>query len=304
MKKAIVTGATGFVGRKLCQVLSENGYSVVAIVRNKDSDICEIEHLRGISIFYCELSNFSNLDKIICDDNFDVMFHLAWAGTSGNLRADENVQLENVRFTCDALHACEKLNCKKFVFACSIMEYEITKLMETEIVPALSTLYSSAKTMADYFARTIAASIGVEYIRAVISNIYGPGEKSQRLINTSIRKLLNGEHCAFSDGFQLYDFIYIDDAVKAFMSIGELGKANRTYYIGSDRPRQLRSFLEEMKNEIDPNIELGFGEIPFGGVTLEYNEFDIHAVENDTGFVPTISFSQGIKNTIQWIRNN
>ena len=71
----------------------------------------------------------------------------------------------------------------------------------------------------------------------MISNIYGPGELSPRLVNTSIRKMLKGEHCAFSAGEQIYDFIYITDAAK-----------------------------------------------------------------NDTGFVPEVSFKEGINNTVAWIR--
>lgn len=81
-------------------------------------------------------------------------------------------------------------------------------------------------------ARAIAGSLGIDYIRAVISNIYGAGEKSPRLINTTIRKLLNGEHCAFSAGEQLYDFIYVTDAAKMFAALGDSGKSNKTYYIG------------------------------------------------------------------------
>ena len=90
------------------------------------------------------------------------------------------------------------------------MEYEIEAVMKTESTPGINTLYCSAKTAADYMAKTLAGSLGIDYIRAVISNIYGPGERSPRLINISIRKLLRGEHCAFSAGEQIYDFIYIN----------------------------------------------------------------------------------------------
>ena len=57
-----------------------------------------------------------------------------------------------------------------------------------------------------------------------------------------------------------------------------------------------------MKNQVDSGIEIGLGEIPFSGVTLKYNEFDIKAIKRDTGFEPHVTFSQGIRNTIQWIR--
>ena len=174
--------------------------------------------------------------------------------------------------------------------------------MATEAKPGLNTLYCSAKVAADYMARTIAGNLGVDYIRAVISNIYGPGELSPRLVNTSLRKLLNREHCAFSAGEQMYDFIYITDAAKTFVAIGEKGINNRTYYIGSQEPRPLKEFLLTLRDCVDPGIEIGLGELPFNGVSLTYKEFDINAVKKDTGFIPEISFKDGIEKTIAWIR--
>lgn len=101
----------------------------------------------------------------------------------------------------------------------------------------------------------------------MISNIYIPRELSPTLVNTSVRKLLKGEQCAFFVGDQLYDFIYIVDATS-----GEKGRANKTYYIGSLGIKPLRDC-------IDPIIELGLGESLINGVCLAYKEIDINAVK-------------------------
>lgn len=302
MKKAIVTGANGFVGTAVCKELSEHGIEVIAIVRHPDEVISSIEKNNGIRIVYADLSNFRNLAEVIPDRDVDVLYHFAWVGSAGPLRGDSDVQMRNVQYTCDTVKACADMGCKRFVFASSIMEYEIEATMATDATPGINTLYCSAKVAADYMARTIAGSLGVDYIRAVISNIYGPGELSPRLINTSIRKMLKGEHCAFSAGEQLYDFIYITDAAKTFVAIGEKGKNNRTYYIGSQEPKPLKEFLLALRDCVDPSIQIGLGEIPFNGVSLTYNEFDINAVKNDTWFVPEVSFKEGINNTVAWIR--
>lgn len=302
MKKAIVTGANGFVGSSVCKELSTQGVEVIAVIRRPDETFRKIAEIMGIRVVYSELSNYRNLAEVISDRDVDTLFHFAWAGSAGPLRGDVDAQLSNVKYTCDTVKACADLGCKRFVFASSIMEYEIEATMATDTTPGINTLYSTAKVAADYMARTIAGSLGIDYIRAVISNIYGPGEMSPRLVNTSLRKLLNGEHCAFSAGEQMYDFIYITDAAKSFVAIGEKGKNNKTYYIGSQEPKPLKAFLLTMRDLVDPNIMIGLGEIPFNGVSLSYKEFDINAVKDDTGFIPQISFKEGIEKTIAWLK--
>ncbi len=302
MKKAIVTGANGFVGSAVCKELAARGTEVIAIVRHPEAHIESIEMNTNIRIVYSDLANFAKLADLIPDRDIDVLFHFAWVGSAGPLRGDVDIQMNNVKYTCDTVKACAAIGCKRFVFASSIMEYEIEATMATDATPGINTLYCSAKVAADYMARTIAGSMGIAYIRAVISNIYGPGELSPRLVNTSLRKMLSGEHCSFSTGDQLYDFIYIKDAAKTFVEIGERGKKNKTYYIGSQEPRPLKEFLTEMRDCVDPDINIGIGEVPFSGVSLSYKEFDVNAVKNDTGFVPEVSFKDGINYTIEWLK--
>lgn len=302
MKKAIVTGANGFVGTALCRELCKQGIQVIAVVRKKDAFIRKAKDLSGLTTVCQDLSRFRDLAEMIPDRDIDVLYHLAWEGSAGALRGDSDVQINNIQYTCDTVRACADLGVKRFIYAASIMEYEINAVMATDVTPGINTLYASAKTAADHMARAIAGSLGIDYIRAVISNIYGPGEMSPRLINTSLKKMILGEHCAFSAGEQLYDFIYIEDAARAFVAVGKKGKANKVYYIGSQVCQQLKYFLIEMKNQIDPEMEIGLGEIPFHGVSLSYEEFDRNAVRDDTGFVPQFSFAEGIRNTAAWLR--
>lgn len=304
MKKAIVTGASGFVGAAVCRELVEQGVEVTAVARHRNERIADIKKEQEIRIVYNDLSDASLFADIIADRDIDVFYHFAWAGSAGLLRGDAKVQMDNVRCACNAVKACAAVGCKRFVFASSIMEYEMEAIMALETEPGINTLYCIAKTAANHMARTVAGSLGIDYIRAVISNIYGPGEMSPRLVNTSLRKMLDGEHCSFTAGDQMYDFIYITDAAKAIAAIGEMGRSNKTYYVGSQNPRPLKEFLITMRDCVDPGIKIGLGEVPFKGVSLTYREFDIDSVKNDTGFIPTVSFTEGIQNTIAWLRRN
>ena len=302
MKKVLVTGANGFVGSAVCRELVSKGIRVFAVVRDEDSAIGRIGNLDGLEIIYMDLSAIHKLDDIISDRDFDVFYHFAWTGSAGPLRGDYGVQLKNVEYTCNAVKAARKLGCKRFVFAASIMEYEVQKLMETDKKTGINTLYSTAKLTAEYMARAVADHIGIEYVGGVISNIYGPGETSPRLVNTTIRKLQNGEYCKFSPGEQLYDFIYVDDAAKAFYELGEHALPGQSYYVGSSEVRKLKHYLTAIRDVVSPGTEIGLGAIPFDGVSLTYEELDVHALRKQTGFVPSVSFEEGIRRTSQWIR--
>lgn len=302
MKKVIVTGANGFVGSAVCCELSKRGIEIIAVVKDEMANLAAIMDLPGVRLVYCELSQYCSLPDKIPDRDVDALFHFAWLGNAGSSRGNDRVQLSNVQATCDLVRACGALGCNRFVFASSIMGYEVMAQMEKNLIPSINTLYSTAKLTADYMAAAIAASLGITYIRAVISNIYGPGETSPRLINSSLRKLIRGEHCSFSSGEQQYDFIYIADAALALIALGEKGFGNKMYYIGSLNPQPLKAFLLEMRDQVDPSIPIGLGELPSDTLSCPYDKLDLEAVKRDTGVVPQTSFAEGIKKTLDWIK--
>lgn len=304
MKSVVITGANGFLGSAVVNALSDAGTDVTCVVRSPESDVSRIKASANIRFVYCDKMEFKTLADKLKDRTYDVFYHFAWEGCSGASRGDYKMQTDNIVSTCDAVTLCGEIGCRRFVFASSIMEFEAIEQVETDSKLPRSLIYNSAKISADYMARAIADSLGIDYLRALISNIYGPGERSPRLVNSSIRKFLIGEHCSFSSGTQLYDFIYIDDAVKAFILIGEKGKPRRLYYIGNESPRPLSEFLLELRDIVAPGADSGLGEIVQSSLpSLSYNEFDMKALAEDTGFKTMVSFAEGIRRTRDWIKS-
>lgn len=305
MKKAIVTGATGFVGGWLVKELISQGVKVIAVVRSKESDLTLLNEYDNVRIVVCPLDEFSILPSLIEDDDIDVFYHFAWAGTCGMDRANIPLQLNNIQATSDAVKSASEIGCSKFVNAGSIMEYEAMQYIPSNgSTPGIGNIYSIAKMTANFLAKTLAISLKLNYITGIISNIYGKGEKSARFINTTIIKFLNKEKAEFTHGLQLYDFIYVSDAVKAFYIIGESGKSYTSYYIGNPKPYPLKNFITKIRDIIDEDIELTYGEIPFHGAMLKYDEFDTKKLLDEFGFKAEITFEQGIMKTVDWIKEN
>ena len=300
MNKVIVTGANGFIGKTLVNILLEKGYEVVALDIRFDDVLANNSRVQCISVHGKKVSELKNE---IPEDDYLCFFHLAWAGTSGQGRANYEMQLNNVKLTCDYIKLCSEIGCKRVVYASSINEMETYEYLQSDDVePSGGYIYGTGKLAAHLMGETVAKLIGVEFIPVIITNIYGVGEKSARMIYTSIYKLIHKEHCSFTAGYQTYDFIYITDAINSIIAVAEKGRPFNRYYIGSGEPKPLREFLLEMRDIVDPEAEIGLGDIPFRGVDISYAQFDLKKVERDTGYINQISFTKGIKMTADYIR--
>lgn len=301
MQKVIVTGANGFVGSALVKELVKNDVEVLAMDMpgcNANLPVCD-----KVKFLPLALDNISSLKDLINDRDFDCFYHFAWAGSAGAARADTKLQLQNAQWTIDCLRAAKEVGCQKFVVAGSIMEHEtMAAVFASGNKPGLGYIYGSGKLVAHTMTMSVAADIGIDLVWAEITNAYGVGELSPRMVNTTIRKVIKGEEPQFTAGTQNYDFVYIDDVAKAFYLIGKNGKPFNEYLIGSSNAKPLKEFLLEMKAAIAPDLNFIFGDIPFTGINLPLEKYDCSKTEKDTGFKAQISFGEGCRRTMEWLK--
>lgn len=301
MKKAIVTGANGFVGRTLVRELLKHDVSVIAL----DQEGCfgNLSKDDRVRFLPLGLNKIGELKYKIPDRDIDIFYHFAWAGSAGPARSDTVLQLQNAQWTIDSLRAAKEINCKRFICAGSIMEKETTSAAFSQgSKPGMGYIYGGGKLIAHCMSKSVAAQIDIEHIWAVITNAYGEGEKSPRFVYTTIHKILNNEPLQFTSGTQYYDFVHVEDVARAFYLIGENGKPFHEYIIGSSNARPLKEFILEMKRSLAPQREFIFGDVPFSGTDLSLSAFDCSDTEKDTGFRAHISFFDGVRRTMEWIK--
>ena len=299
MKKAIISGANGFVGGAVVRELLQNGYEITALDREGCSGNLPTNPM--VRFVPCDLSESVGLKEKLPEGAYDIFYHFAWAGSAGPDRADSALQLQNAQWTVEALRAAKELGCGRFLCAGSIMEHETMAAAYAQgNRPGLGYIYGGGKLIAHVMCMSVAALLGIDLIWPEITNAYGIGERSPRLVNTTIQKCIRGEAPQFTAGTQNYDFVYIDDVARAFRLIGEHGKPFHEYLIGSSEARPLREFLQEMQAAIAPELEFRFGDVPFTGIDLPLERFDCSRTEADTGFRAQVSFAEGCRRTMAW----
>lgn len=302
MKKVIITGATGFIGGALTKKLLSMGVKVYGIDINSE----KLDEMKQYGDFVPIVADFTKYEKIldtIKDKDIDIFFHFALkGGLESQAIRNYELQLENVKFTCDSLVLANRLNVKKFVFAGTANEYEIRELLNSDSPqPRYTCIYSTAKLAAEMMCKTLAYNNDIEYSAGLIAFSYGEGNKSKQVVNIVINQLQNNALPKLVEGNNLYDIIYIDDIVNAFIAIGEKGKNMKSYYVGHRKLKKFKEVMKDICDIVNPNIKLQFGEYK-DSPAMNYSLVDLNALYNDTGFECKADFKESILKTAEWVK--
>lgn len=303
MKKAILTGANGFVGSWLAKELTEHDVKVYAVVRSIDEDISAIAELNNIEIIYCDLENIRDLPNRIVDRDIECFYHLAWVGAQGALRADYAVQLNNAKYCCDAAYAAKQIGCEKFLSAGTVTENIVDEISGLDKV-SQNMMYAVCKQTAHRLLNVYCRMLDIRLFWMQFSNIYGPGDRTNNLISYTLTEILNNRKPSFSKGSQPYDFVFIKDLVHAAYLLGSSDAPADKYVLGSGNDRLLSEYLSEIPEILGNGCQIGLGERPDDGVVYSRAWFDISKLQSVTGFTPQYSFEDGIRETFRRMKEN
>lgn len=304
MKRVIITGPTGAIGMALIQKCIEEGVEVTAVCRRGSERITRIPVSDKVKVVECSLDEMDKLPELLAD-SYDIFFHFAWACTAGEGRNDTAVQTQNIRCTMDAVEAAARLGCECFIGAGSQAEYGRTEGKLSADTPAFpENGYGIAKLCAGQLSRLRCGQLGMRHIWVRVLSVYGRYDGEQTMIMSSIRKMLCGEPPEYTPAEQTWDYLYSGDAAQAFYLAAEKGRNGAVYCLGSGQARPLREYIEIMRDETAPGLTLLFGRKPYAEKQVMCLQADISALHNDTGFVPRVGFREGIRKTVQWVKND
>ena len=296
INSAIVNGALGSVGLALVEKLIERGIKTYAIVYPGDSRIVNISP--KAEVFQCDMREIKRLKDLI-NEPVDAFFHLAWMGTIGPDRNNMFLQTENIRCAIMSVEAAAELKCNVYVGVGSQAEHgRIEGFVKPESPCFPVTGYGMAKLCAGEMTRFMCQKLGLRHVWARILSVYGPNDGPLSVTSVIMDKLFAGEKPSLTAGEQKWDYLYADDAAEGLICMAENGKDGAIYPLGSGKVRKLREYFEIIRDTIDPSLPLGFGEIPYEPNQAMHLQADISTLQQDTGFMPKMSFEEGIRKTV------
>jgi len=299
-KKVILTGATGAIGIAIVKRCYELNWDVCAIVRPGSNRNRSFLEQYGAHIIECDLAELRWLRENEFCRNADYFLHLGWSGTFGEQRNDEALQLKNAKYALEACATASKLGCEVFLFAGSQAEFgRVEGLLNENIIPHPENAYGKAKLKSGFETRKACEASGLRHIYTRILSVYGPGDGTETMVSSTVRKLRDGISPQFTPGEQMWDYLYSDDAAEALLLLCQFGRGDKIYCLGSGTARPLCEYIETIGRIVNPDIPLGIGELPYRENQVMYLCADISDLTGDTGFMPKISFEEGIRRVME-----
>ena len=296
--RCLVTGASGHLGSCLVRRLLRDGHAVTAMVR-RESNLWRLQEVRSqLQLIYGDLATLDSLGGATPE----VVFHLAWFGVTSQYRDDPRQINWNLRGTIQLLRLAQAAGCRCWVGLGSQAEYGLARGILHEDLPTQPvTLYGAAKLSAGILTRQMCRLAGTRYGWLRLLATYGPQDDEQHLIPKVIRQLLNRERPALTAGEQRWDYLFVEDAAEALCRVAFTPQVDGVFNLGSGEAHQVRRIVEQIRDQIDTRLPLGFGELP---EQVQQLEADITRLKTATGWAPRVPLAAGLQQTITWFRDH
>jgi len=290
-----IIGGGGFLGRALIERLEIEGYELILIHRKSSVINYGKKHTL---IPYEEIGDdiFDGI-KIICD----VFINLAWKGVSGADRNNKDQITYNIPLTIWSVELAKALNCNHWIGLGSQAEYGNSNVKLYESMQTNpSTLYGISKVASSYSALGLCKAYDITGTWIRLFDPYGPGDANYWFIPHLINSFMQGNRPELTKCEQLWDYIYIDDAVGGILSLIE-HKAKGVFNLGSGSTVSLKEVVEYVREYTKVNIIPRYGSIDYRKDQIMHLESSIEKISKQTGWTPKVSIRDGIRKTVDSI---
>jgi nucleoside-diphosphate-sugar epimerase len=293
MKKILVTGGSGFIGRHCLKLLQKSGDEIhaVSVDREKPQESV-IWHTTDLLIG-------RNVQELVSSIKPTHLLHLSWYTTPGKYWTSEKNFLW-INSSLELLRAFLQNGGKRAVIAGTCAEYDWSFDTYSESTTPLrpATIYGTCKHTLQLMVDAFSKQSGLSSAWGRIFFPFGPHEHPDKLIPSVIRALLDRKPALCTSGSQIRDYIYVEDAANAFVSLLD-SKIEGAINIGTGKGFSVREIVETIGNLLDSTQLIKFGAIPERNNEPRSIVADIHRLQS-IGWHPKKDLTSGLKQAIDW----
>ena len=291
MKRILITGAAGFIGRYTLPLLTD--YDIHAVSR-QPQQASDTIHWHPI-----DLLDNEQVSHLMQDVQPTHLLHFAWDVDPANYRHS----LLNYQWVSATLHLLQQFHLvggQRAVLAGTCFEYNLEAgFCSEDKTPLVTDMpYTACKSSLFHLATSYAQQVGLSLAWGRIFYLYGAEEKPQRFIPYIIQTLLNGQVAKTSHGEQYRDFLYVHDVASAFVALlnsDVTGAVN----IASGEPVRLKDIIHQIADRLDARHLVQLGARP-ANHEPPMIVADVQRLKQEVGWKPHYSLADGLAKTVQW----
>ena len=308
VRRVLVSGAGGFIGRWSVPALLAAGYEVHAVAGRVETRPLPAQ-LRGAAVHRVDLLDAAATDDLMSRVAPTHLLHFAWIATPGIYWSSP----ENARWLAAGRHLLQRFQRHggvRAVLAGTCAEYDWTRagVCHERTSPlaaddAAITAYVSAKLALHAELQRLATAHGVSGAWGRIFFQFGPDEHPERLVASVIRSLLAGRAAPCSHGRQVRSFLHVADVGAAFAALlgtGVEGPVN----IGSGEALTIADVVEEIGRQIGRPELVRLGARPAPATEPPLLVPDVGRLQHEVGWRPRLRLVDGLADTIAWWRTH
>lgn len=315
MKKVLVTGADGFIGSHLTELLLEKGYQTKAFVYYNSFntwgwlDTLSQDKMKEIEVFSGDIRDPNGVREAM--KGVDMVFHLAaLIAIPFSYHSPDSYVDTNIKGTLNVLQAARDLETERIMITSTSEVYGTAQYVPIDEKHPYQgqSPYSATKIGADRLAESFYRSFNLPVSIVRPFNTYGPRQSARAVIPTIISQLLTGkEEIKLGSLTPTRDFNYVKDTAAGFAAIAESDQTiGEEINIATQKEISIGDLAHEIIRQINPNARIVCDEQRLRPEKSEVNRLlgANEKIKRLTSWQPRYTFEQGIGETIDWIRDN
>ncbi len=303
-KRVLLTGSTGFIGANLARRLVSDGHEVHVLVRHADSRWRIDPIIHQIRLHEAMLQEADRVEQIVTQIDPQWVFHLAAYGSYSSQRDAQTIVATNYNGTVNLVEACLKTGFEAFVNAGSSSEYghKDHAPLEFELIEPNSH-YAATKAAATLYCRFIAQHTERRLSTLRLYSVFGPWEDPTRLLPTLLIYGLRGELPPLVSPTIARDYLYVDDAVDAFILAAQTATDHpgEVFNVGTGVQTSLRELVQMVRGQLSIDAEPEWGSMPDRDWDTDVWVSDPTAIQAAIGWKPTHLLEDGLRDFAEWV---